>query len=1581
MKRLLSGLTAVVTAVALIVTGVPAYAADFLEDVDSTAFEGEIIPEDTDAYSSDHVGTGSAEEIFEEISNDNESAESDIVSYDAASWPTPSANWYEQFEYELDDTNSKIWLNRSKGNLSGNVVIPGKATISGNEYKVGLKPAQYNGLWTESDREKVTGIKFEGGVKAPESCAGLFANFENATYFDLSGLDTSGVKEMSEMFRWCKNMTGVDLTGVDTSQTTNMLNMFAYCGSLSALDVTGFDTSKVTDMSGMFQSCDSLKTLDVTHFDTSKVTSMSDMFRNCDQLASLDVSGFDTSNVISMFGMFLSCESLTVIDVSGFNTSQVSNMSWMFASCDSVKTLDVSHFNTSKVTDMSIMFSGCSELETLDVSGFDTSKVKSLSSMFSGCEKLKVIDVSGFDTHNVEYYGLSNMFDQCESVTELDVSNFDTGNVASFERMFSGCINLKELDLRSFNTTKAENMQNMFAGMSSLKTLDVRTFDFSLINEKTAENTYGINYAGNFIGKFRSGSQYPKPENGVEDLWLPVNAMSGYNFVEDPDYEPNSALKTIHYAGTKAQWDALNNTVPATVTMEYEVGEPDPPMTADWYKEYNYTLTESPKEIRIHSSKGTLTSGQIVIPATAWYDGDTYRVVIEPDTNTVTDPYQTGYGNNTSLWGADKEKITSVKFKSGVKAGENLSFLFADLNNLAYADLSGLDTSETTDMTMMFKFCYKLSRADMKGIDTSKVTSMRGLFYQNIAILDPDISGFDTSSVTDMSCMFDLCYKPEIIDISNFDTSKVKNMYRMFGGCSSLNTIVFGDKFNTSKVQNMSEMFDHDEKLKDLDMTRFNVSGTGELKNMENMFRYCLSLTSLDLSGFDTSGVYTMHELFSNCYGLKEIRFGDNFKTYNVRDMYGMFANCTNLRSIDVTGFDTTKVENMIMMFGGCSRLNEIDVSSFKTSKATAINCMFERCPNLRTLDVRSFDFEDVRELMRFTQNSGVTHLYLPHYAMKNYDFTDGYDEGAFKIQKIYYAGTEEEWLSKKNTVPAGVEVIFDYGKDEDGKWKPVEELTKVVEDIVISSETLEVKKNKPVKLTLTITPENAADKTIRWESESPTLVSVDQNGNVTGLAEGAWVTIRATAADRGTVWAECEVRVSTDSGSDDPEPVKPEPDKPEPDKPEPAPLVPSTGSGYATDPLPVVTEDTTALTLVKGQKFTLSNTDWTSDNTKIISVSKGNVIAKAATGDSPVKLKRGNSQSIDVTVLAPVIDKKDKTLKLVVGSSAKLNLKNTGDLSVWYSSAAPDVAAVDSKGTVTAISKGSAVITAYVNGVAYKFTVKAADADTSKRNFTLEDGVSLVPNQTIVIKATGFTASKATWTSKTKVDTDENNIVYRDNVVKIDKSGKMTAIGVGSTSFTGTDSKSNTVNIRVNVSAPAEHVLHLNVNSAKSLKLYGVKGSLNWCEDTEGGAGVPESLMASTGNGSGIMEFGDKVVKYQSGKFTGLKSGAVTLKANDGNFDHILKIYVEDPSVNGLDGNAYNYSVRMKAGENKTFTLPGVMQDVTFISNKTSVAFASPADTDGNLAYVISARGSGSAKISAKINGKAVTINVKVTK
>lgn len=117
-----------------------------------------------------------------------------------------------------------------------------------------------------------------------------------------------------------------------------------------------------------------------------------------------------------------------------------------------------------------------------------------------------------------------------------------------------------------------------------------------------------------------------------------------------------------------------------------------------------------------------------------------------------------GKSNNRkqSIWKDYAQDITSAKIE--VTGATNLSYLFAELNNLEEVDLSNLDTSQ--------------------------VTTMKGMFYACEHLRELDLGNFNTSKVVDMCGMFEYCEGLEVLDVSSFDTSQVKTMANMFANCS-----------------------------------------------------------------------------------------------------------------------------------------------------------------------------------------------------------------------------------------------------------------------------------------------------------------------------------------------------------------------------------------------------------------------------------------------------------------------------------------------------------------------------------------------------------------------------------------------------------------------------------------------------------------------------------------------------------------------------------------------------------------------------------------------------------------------------
>lgn len=200
---------------------------------------------------------------------------------------------------------------------------------------------------------------------------------------------------------------------------TTCSKWFSGCTNLTSIEgIENLNTSNVKNMSEMFGQCSNLETLDLSHFNTEKVGNMSNMFNGCTKLRDLNISSFNTENVTNMYGMFDGCSSLETLDLSHFNTRYVLNdgMNYMFNGCSSLSSLDVSNFTTDKPSmHLDGLFKGCSSLQTLDLSSFSTGGASSVTDMFDGCSALQTIYVSDLFKFN-NSVSSSNMFRDCENL-------------------------------------------------------------------------------------------------------------------------------------------------------------------------------------------------------------------------------------------------------------------------------------------------------------------------------------------------------------------------------------------------------------------------------------------------------------------------------------------------------------------------------------------------------------------------------------------------------------------------------------------------------------------------------------------------------------------------------------------------------------------------------------------------------------------------------------------------------------------------------------------------------------------------------------------------------------------------------------------------------------------------------------------------------------------------------------------------------------------------------------------------------------------------------------------------------------
>ena len=389
------------------------------------------------------------------------------------------------------------------------------------------------------------------------------------------------------------------------------------------------------------------------------------------------------------------------------------------------------------------------------------------------------------------------------------------------------------------------------------------------------------------------------------------------------------------------------------------------------------------------------------------------------------------------LWYTDKDNNSLYEISIGsengsVEANTNGSGMFAYLDNVSTLDLSGLDTSNMTSMSMMFYKSTSLKSIDVSGFDTSKVVNMNGMFWRCNNLKNIDVSNFKTSKVTDINNMFADCSNLTTLDLSNFDTSnvlymgnpyhysyggmfrncsslvnlnissfntsKVKDMSDMFYGCSSLVTLDLSS-FNTSNVTSMGSMFANCTNLKNLNLSSFD---TGRVTNMQSMFDGCSGLKILDLSSFNPHNVTTMILMFSGCTNLETIIF-DNFDTSSVTSMQQMFYKCYALKSLDLSSFKTSNVTNMYSMFCYCSSLINLNISNFDTSKVTNMNSMFYDCKSLNNLDIDNFDVSNVTGMSdMFSECSNLTSLDLSNFDTSKVTIMNGIFSGCINLKTIY---------------------------------------------------------------------------------------------------------------------------------------------------------------------------------------------------------------------------------------------------------------------------------------------------------------------------------------------------------------------------------------------------------------------------------------------------------------------------------------------------------------------------------------------------------------------------------------------------
>ena len=163
----------------------------------------------------------------------------------------------------------------------------------------------------------------------------------------------------------------------------------------------------------------------------------------------------------------------------------------------------------------------------------------------------------------------------------------------------------------------------------------------------------------------------------------------------------------------------------------------------------------------------------------------------------------------------------------------------------------------------------------------------------------------------------------------------------------------------------------------------------------------------------------------------------------------------------------------------------------------------------------------------------------------------------------------------------------------------------------------------------------------------------------------------------------------------------------------------------------------------------------------------------------------------------------------------------------------------------------------------------------------------------------------------------------------------------------------------------PTTNVAYLNVGKSKNLKYYNVKAAgATWdvvdkaAPVTVNAKGAVKASQSATGKAVVTCTYDPYPAEGVSG--TG--------------FTYQTIVYVENVKLNTENGltlkKGDNYELSIKVGEKFVLQTEGNSQPVQFASSKPAVAFVDEAG-------VVSGRGKGTAKLSARVNGKKIVVNV----
>nr|WP_251006001.1 Ig-like domain-containing protein [Carnobacterium sp. ISL-102] len=438
-------------------------------------------------------------------------------------------------------------------------------------------------------------------------------------------------------------------------------------------------------------------------------------------------------------------------------------------------------------------------------------------------------------------------------------------------------------------------------------------------------------------------------------------------------------------------------------------------------------------------------------------------------------------------------------------------------------------------------------------------------------------------------------------------------------------------------------------------------------------------------------------------------------------------------------------------------------------------------------------------------------------------------------------------------------------------------EIVSPLKSISLDSSTAKIEKGNSKNLTINYAPVNTTDvKSVIWTSSNPKVATVDGNGKVTALSAGT-----------ATITAKVGVKIATSLITVN---------------------VPLAGIKVNKENFTLEIEKNEILSVNYRPLDTTENktVTWTSSNPKVATVDKTGKVTAVNPGSTTVSAKVSSKIATSkVSAIAPLLsislDKitlgltKEENYTLKIGYSPA---NTTDDKSAIWTSSNPKVATVDGIGKVTALSAGTATITAKVGA---KITTSLITVNVPLAGIAVnKDSTNLEIRKNEILSVNYL-----------PLDTTENKMVTwtssNPKVATVDKTGKVTAVNLGSTTISAKVG-SKIATSKVAVIAPLKGI---------SLD----KTNLNLIKEENYVLKIGYSPIITTDDKSVVWTSSNPKVATvdKTGKVTALAVGTATITAKVGsnNATSIIKVSEKIPSVSySTHVQSYGWMSEVKDGK-----------------------------------------------------------------